>query len=412
MHELLLNVSRELERNLQAISRTPKVHREEMLQYVFQPTLIKLDYSTYQLIPIECPELRSLGRLCTDTDIEQDPYVIKLRSDTSRQNQKLLLKILTSRKTYCMDQLQKFYNKAMQIFTELGAWPLNLYMRACIRKFETAASDGSIGINDLDEVEKTYLKSLFACIKIPAGDFSAFADGLQVTPKVQRLIDFLVEEQDTNFRGLVFVQTRAQVAVLAQLLSLHGQTRDQLKVSTFVGASTSSNRKFEVGELVDIKNQNNTLDDLRNGRSNLIITTTALEEGIDVSACNVVVCFERPQTINLKSFIQRRGRARKSVSKFVLMFEDGSDATVISTWQQLENEMIEMYMDDMRCLQEIKYMEATDEGEREFCVESTWCVPFHPTTQLFIYGCLHLSASRVSLLLVFQPSIFFIKVES
>ena len=378
-HEQLLNVSSELERNLQAISRTPKVHREEMLQYVFQPTLVNLIYSTYQLIPAECAELRSLGRLCTDTDIEQDPYVIRLRSDTSRQNSTQLHKILTSRKTYCMDQLQKFYNKAMQIFTELGVWPLNLYMRACIRKFEIAASNGSVGISDLDEAEKTHLRNLFACIKMPAGDFSTFAAGLQVTPKVQGLIDFLVEELDVSLRGLVFVQTRAQVAVLAQLLSLHTQTRDQLRVSTFVGASTSSNRKFEVGELVDIKNQKNTLDDLRDGRSNLIITTTALEEGIDVSACNVVVCFERPQTMNLKSFIQRRGRARKSASKFVLMFEDGSDPTVLSTWQQLENEMRETYMADMRSLQEIKHMEAINEGEREFCVESTGCVPFHPS---------------------------------
>ncbi len=333
---------------------------------------------------MNCRELASLGRLCTDIDIEQDPYVIKLRSNPATRDSRELRKALTTRKTYCMDQLQKLYRKALNIFTELGAWPLEFYMRACIQKFVAGASSGSIDFDAIDDAEKIYLKNLLARIEIPADSASPIEDDLNVTPKVQRLIDFLVEEQDENFRGLVFVQTRVEVAVLAQLLSRHVQTKERLIVSTFVGASTSNNRKFDIGELVDVKNQKNTLDDLRNGRSNLVITTTALEEGIDVSACNAVVCFERPQVMNLKSFIQRRGRARKSSSKFVLMFEEGSYCTVLSTWQQLETEMIETYMDDMRCLQEIQGLEAIEEGDREFCVESTGCVPFYsPLRYLF-----------------------------
>lgn len=335
---------------------------------------------------MNCRELTSLGRLCTDIDIEQDPYVIKLRSRPSTRDSKELRKALTSRKTYCMDQLQKLYSKALKIFTELGTWSLEFYMRACIQRFLTAASSGYMDFGAVDDAEKTYLKNLFARIEIPADSGSSLIDGPEVTPKVQRLIDFLVEEQDEKFRGLVFVQTRVEVAVLAQLLSRHVQTKEKLRATTFVGASTSSNRKFDIGELVDVRNQKNTLDDLRNGRSNLVITTTALEEGIDVSACNVVVCFERPQVMNLKSFIQRRGRARKSSSKFVLMFEEGSYSTVLSTWQQLETEMIETYMDDMRCLQEIQGLEAMEEGDREFCVESTGCVRFHsPVGYLFIF---------------------------
>ncbi len=364
---------------MQAISRTPKVHRDEMLQYVFQPKLIKLEYPTYSLTPTDCQELASLGRLCTDLNIEQDPWVVKMRSDPTTRNSKALRKALASRKTYCMDQLQKFYSKAMQIFTELGSWPMAFYMRACVQKFVIGANDGSVGFDAIDDAEKTYLIKLFARIEMPTESGSFLEDGSQVTPKVQRLIDFLVEEMGPSFRGLVFVQTRAEVAVLTQLLSRHVQTKEILQVNAFVGASTSNNRKFDIGELVDVKNQKNTLDDLRNGRSNLVITTTALEEGIDVSACNAVICFERPQTMNLKSFIQRRGRARKSSSKFVLMFEKGSDSTVLSMWQQLETEMREMYMDDMRSLRVIQDLEAMEHGDREFCVESTGCVPSDPT---------------------------------
>ena len=389
-----LKFSRELEKNLQAISRTPKVHREEMLRYVYQPKLIPLDYATCPDIPTGCPSLKSLGQLCSDLDIEHDPYVIKLRSDSSPQGFKKLHKALAGRKTYCMDQLQKLYSKAMRICTEMGTWSSNFYMRACIQKFLVGASNRSFGFDDIDEAETMHLKKIFASIEMPAENYSILDDQMQVTPKVQRLIEFLVLEQIANLRALVFVQTRAEVAVLAQLLSRHVQTKEILKVSTFVGTSTPINRKFEIGELVDVKNQKNTLDDLRNGRTNIIITTTALEEGIDVSACNVVVCFEKPQTMNLKSFIQRRGRARKSASKYVLMFEEGSDFTKLSTWQQLENEMRETYMDEMRCLQTIQFLEDTEVGHREFCVESTGFVPFHPPLQSFGSLCVESSISN------------------
>ena len=59
--------------------------------------------------------------------------------------------------------------------------------------------------------------------------------------------------------------------------------------------------------------QTETLDDLRSGAKNLIISTSICREGIDIGACNIVICFEKPP--NLKSFIQRRGRlGRPSLS--------------------------------------------------------------------------------------------------
>jgi ERCC4-related helicase len=50
------------------------------------------------------------------------------------------------------------------------------------------------------------------------------------------------------------------------------------------------------------------LNDFQQRRKNLIISTNVLEEGIDITACYMVICFNKPP--NLKSFVQRRGRAR------------------------------------------------------------------------------------------------------
>jgi ERCC4-related helicase len=66
-----------------------------------------------------------------------------------------------------------------------------------------------------------------------------------------------------------------------------------------------------------------TLEKFRSGELDLIISTTVLEEGIDVPACNIVICFDEPSS--LKSFVQRRGRARMKESKLVLMQKNGSN---------------------------------------------------------------------------------------
>lgn len=100
---------------------------------------------------------------------------------------------------------------------------------------------------------------------------------------------------------------------------------------------------------------------------NLVIATSVLEEGIDVPACNLVVCFQKPY--NLKSFVQRRGRARHRDSELVLLLESTDKAT---EWHQLEHAMRKIYEDEMRVLQEILLLEDTEEpGNRIFEVPST-----------------------------------------
>ena len=268
---------------------------------------------------------------------------------------------------YCHDQIKGLYDRASAVHTELGASAAEYYIHQCIQKFQRGTAEGSFVVEDFEDDEKKYLRKKISEVQIPNQEAALSSETLVSTPKVQKLFEYLRQEKPENFSGLVFVQTRAEVAVLSHLLAIHVA---KFAISTFVGASSFSSRKTTIGELADIKNQRTTLDDLRQGRKNLIVTTNALEEGIDVSACNVVICFNSPP--NLKSFIQRRGRARKSTSKFVLMFEDGPSSEAVSTWYKLEDKMREQYMDDLRTLQELKNLEAQEEeGTRVLSNEST-----------------------------------------
>jgi endoribonuclease Dicer len=56
---------------------------------------------------------------------------------------------------------------------------------------------------------------------------------------------------------------------------------------------------------------------------NLLFTTDVTEEGIDVPNCSCVIRFDLPRTVC--SYVQSRGRARRSSSSFVLMIERYKD---------------------------------------------------------------------------------------
>ena len=88
-----------LERNLNAICRTPRIHREEMLRYVPQPEMIKLLYSSNGPEVLAPQALESLRNIYECLDIEQDPWVIKMRSDPTTCNARALQKALISNRT-------------------------------------------------------------------------------------------------------------------------------------------------------------------------------------------------------------------------------------------------------------------------------------------------------------------------
>lgn len=353
-----------IEQTLNATATTPKIFREQMLQFVPRPIMIQLKYPPnppHFQIP---RSLDTLQKLYQNLDITEDPYVIKLKAGPS--NVTALRSILATRQTYCQNHIKRLLSMAHTIYDELGPWPTSHFIDCCIERVEAEANKWSPSLGDLDHNEVSYLRRQLGTItNCKQQDIK---EDSELSPKAMSLIHYLQEKAGPNFSGLVFVQTRATVALLAHVLSQHPRTRHAFKVGTFIGASGHSS-KYEVGELLDVGKQKSTLEDLRSGEKNLIIATSALEEGIDVSACNHVVCFQRPET--LKSFIQRRGRARHSASTYAIMYNELDDSRDPSAWHDVEEEMKQIYMDETRSFRDTQELEVDEREEREFRVEST-----------------------------------------
>ncbi|KAL2818617.1 hypothetical protein BJX63DRAFT_58166 [Aspergillus granulosus] len=360
-----------IESNLNSICTTPQIHQHELLTHTHRPELQRVMFSP---IVTEVPmggARAALLQTWESLDLENDFYGKRLRC--SSPHGPTLQKTLSTGETNCRDQLKRFVDRADHIYTELGSWAADYFIWTSLEQLRGKVQDDSVML-DLDTDERSYLVDFLS--RLPVPDFkpdSTDPADFSVSPKFDALVSFLLSTEGRDFSGLIFAQQRATVAVMAHLISVHPFTRDRFRTGGFVGMATSSSCKDIFGELLTAKMQRGMLDDFRGGRKNLIVATDVLEEGIDVSACSVVVCYNKPP--NLKSFLQRRGRARRQHSKYAILLSTDDDNSDLHKWQDLERVMEEAYQDDQRRLEELRALETMEEDvNSRFCVESTGAI--------------------------------------
>ena len=241
-----------IETNLNAISRTPRLHRDELLLHVYPPKLIPLTYPTMKPERKTSSILEGLWQVCQNLDIEQDPWIVKMRSNPTQRNAKALIKAVMSRNTYSHVQIKGLYDKALTVYTELGSSAADYFIAQCVKKFQKGMIERSNTVGALESEEELYIGQKLSGITLSQEVDNHLPTGLDISPKVQKLITFLNEEASTDFSGLVFVRTRAEVAVLHYLLS---SQVPWLQASTFVGASSFAGQKAALSELAEVKNQ-------------------------------------------------------------------------------------------------------------------------------------------------------------
>ncbi|RAL11945.1 putative RNA helicase/RNAse III [Aspergillus homomorphus CBS 101889] len=361
-----------IEANLDAICKAPRVHRHELRKFTHCPHLQPMFYTPFDPAAeqIGSRTLRALASAWGALDIETDPYVKKLRRDPV--DGRTLQQVRLSGKTNCREQLRKFVTRSMHIFEELGEWAADYYITASFEQLRSKSKD-AYSVTGWTDENRAYLIEFLSQLPVPNVTFtSSNPDDYRISRKLSLLVDFLHERGHPDFAGLVFAKQRVTVSVLAQLLSVYPLTRDRFRCAAYVGWSNGGSKDV-LGELLDPQLQRETLSDFRSGQTNLIVATDVLEEGIDISACSVVVCYDKPP--NLKSFVQRRGRARHKESTYAIMFATDDESAGTGKWETLERTMIEAYEDDERKLLEACALEEIDEEVTErLVVESTGAV--------------------------------------
>ncbi len=358
----------ELEKNLNAVCKSPFQQLEAYTAFVNVPEPL---YLTYTPAPSSSSDLlRNLDAVISEVKIEDDPATAAWRQSKSPHAQEKLARALKKQCTPAMEEMRSLARTSTDIQDNLGIWACDTFIRKCIEKVELSVSRALEFFTAWDpSMERnTFIATRLQSLNVPLQDAIPGLDKSEnVSSKVGMLLEFLGKAFRPDLRCLVFVKTRPTAWSLTDIINNHPLTQRQYRAFSFVGVSNPTHKG--AFDFANLRDQHENLEGFRRGDFNVCVATSVLEEGVDVPAMNLVICFDaRP---NFRSFIQSRGRARQKESQFV-MFPDPQAAAKTKHWEALEGEMKEECEKSMEFIRNQEEMEEVDDAETEvFRVDST-----------------------------------------
>ena len=246
------------------------------------------------------------------------------------------------------NQVKLYLDDCLHILTNLGVWCANEFAFEGLHDLERSINDiGGIYSSDWERgllhLGWTQLKIFTDKSRTILGQNRHGIEDTLLTPKAKQLLHFIsnsailndkmmvetvpVNRDTHKLRGIVFVERRTTAVQLTKLIQRQSKTDAGLRHITcdYVVGHNEGRRGTHLRREAHMttNKQDAILSKFRNGRINVLIATSVVEEGVDVPHCNSVIRFDFPP--NFRSYIQSKGRARARVSQYILYIEDGEE---------------------------------------------------------------------------------------
>ena len=93
--------------------------------------------------------------------------------------------------------------------------------------------------------------------------------------------------------------------------------------------------------MTETRNQNKVIGDFRVNNLNLLVTTSVLEEGLDIPQCNLVVRLDPPKLY--REYVQSMGRARSADSFYIIFCSSPSSMSATVSLFESQHEAIKSF---------------------------------------------------------------------
>lgn len=296
--------------------------------------------SDYNTIVEEKMELYSLGK--------KSPFFFIL--------EKLQRQIFMIIDNLCLDSLLLFLDRLIQIYQDLILSKKNLENSNSGNSTQNYSSFTEESVDDdyecdtksLTFEEIKILNNIFINTKNKLIEFKKgknyISDKLvQMFKKIDEL--FKIKEDS---KIIIFIGNRIVAKFLSPIVSSYLEEKyPDKKCKEIIGVNRrKTNNGTTLTPTITISELNQTIKDFNENKINILIGTSAVEEGLDIQTCNAVMVFVELMTA--KSYIQMKGRARCKNSKF-LVFTNSVEDTIkrIYDFILVGKKMREFFKDDI-----------------------------------------------------------------
>ncbi|KAF1982196.1 dicer-like protein 1 [Aulographum hederae CBS 113979] len=224
-----------------------------------------------------------------------------------------------------MKVFESLFFKSKEASSKLGSWCSDMYWNFALSEKEAKKKEARVEMKlrktkTVEEIDDEVKNLRRAAEIVQAHDFRVpKVHSEDLSSKVIELHSYLARHFDrpNEHRCLVFVEERHTARLLRELFRLIGWTH--LRSAILIGSTLG--RDFNAAARNSVKEQISTITKFRSGQINCIFATSVAEEGLDIPECNLVVRFDLYKT--MIQYIQSRGRARHSNSRYLHMIETG-----------------------------------------------------------------------------------------
>ena len=164
--------------------------------------------------------------------------------------------------------------------------------------------------------------------------------------KLYSKIKEFFNKNDKN-KFIIFIENRIISHYLNQELNEYLKNNYKNKQSKeIIGINKPKSEGGTLTTSLTLKKMKKIIKEFNEDKFNILIGTRAIEEGLDIQSCNAVLSLVELQTP--KSFIQIKGRARKSNSTFIIFTNFPHETKKkIQNFLEMGKKMNELFKDDI-----------------------------------------------------------------